>query len=60
MIRDPWEDFAAVFAEELASAAKWDEETMLRLAEEYEREQIATARSEADFAALEAAHRGKK
>ena len=47
MSRDPWEDFAAVFAEEIAAQAKWTPEQMDAIADEYQREQIETARSEA-------------
>jgi hypothetical protein len=45
--RDPWEAFSAVFAEELSAAAKWTPEQMDAMADEYQREQIETARSEA-------------
>ena len=45
-VRDPWADFAAVFADELAAAAKWTPEQM-DAAEAYAREQMASAQSEA-------------
>ena len=43
--RDPWTDFAEVFAEELAAPMNADALEAMR--EQYEREQIETARSEA-------------
>ena len=49
--RDAWEDFAAVFSEELAAAVTWTPEAMEAAREEYEREQIASAQSEAAFEA---------
>jgi len=39
--RDPWADFAAVFAEELAMTTK----TMDAMADNYQREQLASANS---------------
>lgn len=50
--RDPWEDFAAVFAEEIAAAVQWTPEAMEAAAAEYQREQIAGAQSEAAWAAF--------
>ena len=44
--RDPWADFAEVFAEELKAGANWTPQMMDAYREEYEREQIAAANSE--------------
>lgn len=50
--RDPWADFAAEFAEELKAAMTLNAADLDRLAEEYQREAIATAQSEADQEAI--------
>ena len=49
--RDPWADFAAVFAEELLAASVLTPKQMDAMAEEYAKEQIATAQSEQAMAA---------
>lgn len=49
--RDPWADFAAVFSEELADAAKWTPEQMQAAADEYQRAEIASAQSDAAWQA---------
>jgi len=46
---DLWADFAEVFADVLPTA--WTEAEMNRLADEYQREQIANAQSDAAWAA---------
>jgi hypothetical protein len=44
--RDPWDAFAAEFADVLTAQARWTPEQMDAAAEEYAREQMATAQSE--------------
>lgn len=51
MIRDPWADFAEVFAPELAAANSWTQKQMDAIADQYQREQIATAQSDDAMAA---------
>lgn len=48
---DPWLDFAEVFADELRAQAAWTDEMREAARRAYELEQIATAQSEAAFAA---------
>jgi len=43
---DPWDDFFLVFRDELATAVQWTPEQMDAAADEYQREQIASAQSE--------------
>lgn len=43
--RDPWADFAAEFAEELKAAMTLNAADLDRLAEQYAREQMASANS---------------
>ena len=47
--RDAWDDFAEVFAAELATRGCWTPEAMEAAREQYERAQIASAQSERDF-----------
>jgi hypothetical protein len=47
MSRDPWEDFAQVFADIIDAQARWTPEQMDAYADEYQREQIASAQSDA-------------
>lgn len=49
--RDPCADFAEVFSDELAAANSWTPEQMQAAADEYQREQITTAQSEAAWQA---------
>ena len=49
--RDPWLDFADVFAEELKAQAAWTDEMREAARLAYEMEQVITAQSEAAFAA---------
>ena len=44
---DVWADFAAVFADELQAAAIWTPEQMQAMSDEYQRDAIAGANSEA-------------
>ena len=55
--RDPWADFAEVFAEELKAGANWTPQMMDAYREEYEREQIAAANSEQAFTATQQEYR---
>ena len=48
---DIWADFAQVFAAEIAAQTQWTPEQMDAMAEEYAREQMTTAQSEAAYAA---------
>lgn len=45
MISDPWADFCEVFAPELRAANTWTPEQMDAMADEYQRDQIASANS---------------
>jgi hypothetical protein len=49
---DPWAAFAEVFSEELAASTSLTVEQMDELADAYQREQIASAQSEAEQEAL--------
>lgn len=49
--RDPWADFAEAFSDYLADAEQWTPEQMQAAADEYQRDAIATAQSEAAFEA---------
>lgn len=51
MISDPRADFCEVFAPELRAANTWTPEQMDAMADEYQREQIASAQSEEAWAA---------
>ena len=65
--RDPWAEFADVFAEELAASNKWPPDLINAMADavalnradldalsdEYQREQIESAQSEAATAAIQ-------
>ena len=51
MISDPWADFCAEFAPELYAPPPLTQEQMDAMADEYQRDQIASAQSEEAWAA---------